>query len=166
MEFKEKIWPLKDQLYRMAMRLLNDRNEAEDVVQEVMVKLWQQGKDLSLIKNLETWSYKLTKNHALDKLKSAYNKRKTAWPEHLSITDRSAKPDTQIESKDGMAYIKEQMQKLPEQHRLVMHLRDIEEMSYQEISEALDMSMAQVKSNLFRARKAMRAALLKNKQHG
>ena len=73
-------------------------------------------------------------------------------------------PHRQIEVKDEMMFIKEKMQALPENHRLVMHLRDIEELSYQEICDALDMSMVQVKSNLFRARKAMRLALIKQKK--
>lgn len=172
MDFKEKIWPLKDRLYRMALRLLEDRSEAEDVAQEVMIKLWQKRKDLSSINNIDAWSFRLTKNLALDKLKGGYHKRKTSIDQVIDFPTKNLSPDRQIESNDSMTFIKQKMQLLPEQHRLVMHLRDIEELSYQEICDALNMSMAQVKSNLFRARQAMRVELNtwsnipKSKKHG
>ena len=166
MEFREQIWPIKDRLYRLALRLVNDRAEAEDVVQEVMVKLWQQGKDLQLIKNLEAWCLKMTRNQALDKLKGGYRKRRTeivdTHPQFTSIDT----PDQQLEWKDTYQHIRSIMQSLPESHRSVMQLRDIEGMSYQEIAEALEMTMPQVKTNLFRARKTLREALLKQSSYG
>lgn len=164
MKFKENIWPLKDRLYRMALRLLDDRSEAEDVVQEVMIKLWQKGKDLNVVQNIDAWSLKMTKNLALDKKKGGYQKRKTSLEKTVNFPSQHLSPHREIEVKDEMMFIKEKMKALPENHRLVMHLRDIEELSYQEICDALDMSMAQVKSNLFRARKAMRLALTKEKK--
>ena len=168
MSFTKTIWPLKDRLYRLALRLLTDRSEAEDVVQEVMIKLWQQEKNdgLACIKNLNAWSLRLTKNLALDKLKGGYNKRKTDLDQNFSFKTSTPNPERAMESKDTMAFIKDKMQALPEKYRLVMHLRDIEELSYQEICEALEMSMSEVKSNLFRARKSLRSALSKSIHHG
>jgi RNA polymerase sigma-70 factor (ECF subfamily) len=81
----------------------------------------------------------------------------------LQATDR---PDKLLEAQDGYQRIRSFIQALPEQHRAVMHLRDIEGLSYQEIASALDMTMPQVKTNLFRARKAVRAAILNFEDHG
>lgn len=168
MSFTKTIWPLKDRLYRMALRLLTDRSEAEDVVQEVMIKLWEQEKNnsLSSVNNLNAWSLRLTKNLALDKLKGGYSKRKTDLDQNLNFKSAALTPERAMESKDTMAFIKKKMQDLPEKYRMVIHLRDIEELSYQEICDALDMSMSEVKSNLFRARQRLRTVLSKSIHHG
>lgn len=166
MEFREQIWPIKDRLYRLALRLVNDRAEAEDVVQEVMVKLWQQGKDLLLVKNMEAWCLRMTRNQALDKLKGGYRKRRTEITDNLPQFTMTDSPDQQLEWKDTYQQIRVIMQNLPENHRSVVQLRDIEGMSYQEIADALEMTMPQVKTNLFRARKALREALLKQSSYG
>ncbi|MEM1216705.1 MAG: RNA polymerase sigma factor [Bacteroidota bacterium] len=161
MEFKQHIWPLKDRLYRLALRLVNDRAEAEDVVQEVMIKLWRQGTDLAVIRNLEAWCLKLTKNQALDKLKGGYRKRKTNLTLVSDHQSPSPNPAQQAETSDTLSHVHALLQQLPEQHRATLQLRDIEGLSYQEISEALDMTLPQVKTNLFRARKALREQLLR-----
>ncbi|MEL7221681.1 MAG: sigma-70 family RNA polymerase sigma factor [Bacteroidota bacterium] len=160
MEFKEQIWPIKDRLFRLAYRVVDDRAEAEDVVQEVMIKLWRQGQDLRLVKNLEAWCFRLTRNLALDKLKGGYRKRRTELPTDNNTLRATDQPDKILEAQDGYQRIRSFIQALPEQHRAVMHLRDIEGLSYQEIADALNMSMPQVKTNLFRARKAVRTSIL------
>lgn len=164
MEFKEQIWPIKDRLFRLALRVVNDRAEAEDVVQEVMIKLWKQGQDLHLVKNMEAWCFRLTRNLALDKLKGGYRKRKAELPTNNNFI-AAQRPDHLLEAQDGYQRIRSYMQALPERHRAVMHLRDIEGLSYQEIADALDMSLPQVKTNLFRARKSIRETLLKQGEH-
>jgi RNA polymerase sigma-70 factor (family 1) len=166
MEFREQIWPIKDRLYRLALRLVNDRAEAEDVVQEVMIKLWRQGQELHLVQNLEAWCFRLTRNLALDKLKGGYQKRRVALPESLRDSPSAQRPDQQLEWKDTYEHIQQVIRSLPEQHRLVVHLRDIEGLSYQEIADALDMSMPQVKTNLFRARQVLRKSLQNRSAHG
>lgn len=167
MEFREQIWPIKDRLFRLALRLVNDRAEAEDVVQEVMIKLWQQGRGLLDVRNLEAWCLRLTRNQALDKLKNGYTKRRVALPDdpdrHLALAQR---PDTNTETDDLLRQVAALMDALPENHRLVMHLRDVEDMSYQDIADALGMTLPQVKTNLFRARQALRASLMKRINHG
>jgi RNA polymerase sigma-70 factor (ECF subfamily) len=165
MEFKEQIWPIKDRLFRLALRVVDDRAEAEDVVQEVMIKLWRQGQDLQLVKNLEAWCFRLTRNLALDKLKGGYRKRRTELPSDNNVLQTTDRPDQLLEAQDGYQRIRSFIQALPEQHRAVMHLRDIEGLSYQEIASALDMTLPQVKTNLFRARKAVKAAILNFEDH-
>lgn len=166
-EFREHVWPFKDRLYRLALKVVGDTAEAEDVVQEVLVKIWKQGADLSLINNMEAWCLRLTRNHAIDKLRGGYRKRKTDFDHAPELTSAQAQqPDQQVELQDTVAQIRQLMQGLPENQRMVMHLRDIEGQTYQEIADALEMSMPQVKTNLFRARKAIRAALVKTQSYG
>ncbi|MEZ4988007.1 MAG: sigma-70 family RNA polymerase sigma factor [Saprospiraceae bacterium] len=166
MEFSKQIWPFKDQLFRFALRLVNDRDDAEDVVQEVMIKLWKQGQELLKVQNMEAWCMKLTRNQALDRLKSGYTKRKTTWPQDLALTEQGNEPDKQLETADTLAYIRQLMEALPENHRSVIHLRDVEGMSYQEIADVLDMTMPQVKTNLFRARNTLKSQLIKHSEYG
>ncbi len=165
-EFREHIWPFKDRLYRLALKVVGDSAEAEDVVQEVLVKIWRQEGDLALIKNLEAWCLRLTRNHAIDKLRGGYRKRRTDLEHAPVMVATSASPARQAEWRDTYGHIRKMMKGLPEKQRLVIHLRDIEGHSYQEIAETLDITMAQVKTNLFRARKAIREQLLKTQSYG
>ncbi len=159
--FNEHILPVKDKLYRFAQSILKNAMEAEDVVQEVLVKVWQRQDTWHEIENIEALTMRMTKNLALDKLRSRHNRTDTL-PEHTEWQDQQARPDECTEQSDLIRYVQQQMHNLPEKHRLVMQLRDIEGMSYEEIGEVLDMTMSQVKTNLFRARQHIREHLLKN----
>ncbi len=159
--FKQNILPVKDKLYRFAQSILKNTMEAEDVVQEVMVRVWQKRETWHEVENMEALTMKMTKNLALDKLKSRYN-RTDSLPEYADWRDDAAQPDEATESNDLIQRIRKMMNHLPEKHRMVMQLRDIEGLSYEEISEVLDMPMSQVKINLFRARTHIREQLIKN----
>jgi RNA polymerase sigma-70 factor (ECF subfamily) len=159
-QFKNDILPVKDKLYRFANSILRNGMEAEDVVQEVFIRLWQRRDHWSEIENIEALTMKMTKNLALDKLRSKHN-RTNALPDHADWRDDGAQPDEMTERNDTISRIRTIMQKLPEKHRLVMQLRDIEGLSYEEICTTLDMPMSQVKINLFRARKQIREHLIK-----
>ena len=163
--FKSEILPIKDKLYRLALRMLVNPAEAQDAVQEVFLKLWDQRHKLKEVQNLEAWSVRITKNLCLDKLRSKH--RKTENLERVpEKVDAQSTADRQIEQSEMMIKIKGLMNRLPEKQKLVMHLRDIEELSYREIGEALDMPEQHVKTNLFRARKKMRAYLQKTVNYG
>jgi RNA polymerase sigma factor (sigma-70 family) len=158
-EFQQQVIPYKDRLFRMAQQVLRNGPEAEDVVQEVFIKLWSRRKDLGRIDNLEAWTVRVTKNLAIDKLRS---RPAPAAPieESWSIESDNSTPHEVAESNDTVNHIQQLMKQLPEKQRMVMHLRDIEEYTYQEIVDALDMPMAQVKVNLFRARQQMKQWIL------
>ncbi|MFK7933396.1 MAG: RNA polymerase sigma factor [Saprospiraceae bacterium] len=156
--FQHIITPFQDKLYRLALRLTNSRVEAKDVVQEVFIKLWQQRQELSKVNNVEAWSMRLTRNLAIDKTRSKH-RRTEDISGVFHLASPQASPYQVAESQDTMTRIKQLMQQLPEQQRLCMHLRDIEEMAYQEIAETLEISLSQVKVNLFRARSKMRKLL-------
>ncbi|MEM0995180.1 MAG: sigma-70 family RNA polymerase sigma factor [Bacteroidota bacterium] len=156
-EFRHTISPIKDKLYRFALRIMDSVPEAEDVVQEVMIKLWKQRDRLAQIANLEAWSVKMTRNVSIDKLRA--RKHSEDVSQLIDLETDIARPDQLVEQKDTFAMIEKAMQQLPEKQRLVMHLRDIEECSYKEIAEQLEMPLNQVKVNLFRARKSVRTLL-------
>jgi RNA polymerase sigma-70 factor (ECF subfamily) len=159
-QFKTDILPIKHKLYRFALRILHHAAEAEDVVQEVFIKLWNNREQSGTISNVEAWCITATKNLAIDKLRSKHRRLQPLNPA-LDPHDQGSSPYQITAGQDVFETVKKLMDSLPEKQRDIMHLRDIEGMQYQEIAEALDIPLDQVKVYLFRARKTVREALSK-----
>jgi RNA polymerase sigma factor (sigma-70 family) len=158
--FNQQIVPVRNKLYRFALKITGNSFEAEDVVQEVMEKVWRSPEDqIEKVQNWEAWCMMLTRNRSIDKKRSAQNKRTENIEGVLHLSSNAMNPAQNTESNDSIQYIRNIMQDLPEKQRLVMHLRDIEDMSYEEIAETLEISLEQVKTNLHRSRKFMREKL-------
>ncbi len=164
-EFNKQISPLKQKLFRFSLSIVRDRTKAEDVVQETCIKLWRQWSRISEIDNLEAWSMRLAKNLSIDKLRCKHQ-RTDRIEQAYHLEGDSPTPYQVTASNDTLGHIRQLMNQLPEKQRLVMHLRDIEEMSYQEICDTLQLPMSQVKVNLSRARKQMRTFLIKSESYG
>jgi len=158
--FKHQIFPLKDRMYRLSLSILVNPAEAQDVVQEVLMKFWNQRHRLQEIKSLDAWALKITKNHCLDKLRSKHRRVEDIQMAPVKA-DGQANAEQLLERKELLEQIQRLMQRLPEKQRMLMQLRDIEGLSYEEIQEVMDLSTSQVKTNLFRARKKMRALIEK-----
>ncbi len=159
--FQEQIFPIRHKLYRFALRITGSSHEAEDVVQEVMEKVWKTAPEhAATVLNWEAWCMTLTRNRSLDKTRSQ-TLRRSAPLEGVSEQKTDAASPAQVaENRDLAAHVKRFMQELPEKQRLVMHLRDIEELTYDEIADTLSISLEQVKVNLHRGRKTVRERML------
>lgn len=158
-EFSQMVIPFKDKLYRFALRILGDRFLAEDVVQEVMIKVWNKRDYFVTLDNKEAWCMTLTKNLAIDKTRSKHH-RNVGLETAYSVNDNAATPYEATASNDSMKKIRDLIEALPDKQRIVVHLRDIEEMSYDEISEIANLTIGQVKINLHRARLTLRSQLI------
>lgn len=162
-EFTRIIDPIKDKLYRYALRIVKDEMEAEDVVQEVIIKLWKKKEQFAEIDNKEAWCMTLTRNLSIDKTRSA---KKGGYKESIEdyhhLKDSTLDPYKATKSNDMMKRIMELMELLPENQKSVLHLRDVEGYSYKEISGITTLSVDQVKVNLYRARQSMRDKILKS----
>ncbi|MBL7805071.1 MAG: RNA polymerase sigma factor [Saprospiraceae bacterium] len=160
--FNQQIFPIRHKLYRFALRITGNAPDAEDVVQEVLERVWKTpAEQSSSVQNWEAWCMTLTRNRSLDRNRSR-SLRRTAPLDGLA--DRSSEnpgPARSAELSDLAAQARRMMDELPEKQRMVMHLRDVEELSYEEIADTLQISLDQVKVNLHRARKAIREQLLK-----
>ncbi len=165
-DFQKQIWPLRDQLFRFACRLLGDEAEAADTVQETLIKVWDKRRDLGAIENKEAWCLRLVRNASIDRMRSGYRKRRTDLKAVADLGAKQQTPSQQLQAKDTLQQVRMLMSGLPENQRAVMQLRDIEGLSYQEIADVLDMSMAQVKTNLHRARTYIRRAMQKAESYG
>ena len=157
-EFQAEILPIKNKLFRFSFNMSNDEKEAEDVVQEVFIKLWKQRDNIDQINNIEAWCMRVTRNLSIDKLRSKH-RRTEGFKEGFDMKDDAPSPYQKTAGSDIFSKIKKLMKKLPEKQRMVMELRDIEGFSYQEVAEALEISLDQVKVNIYRARLAMRKEL-------
>lgn len=161
--FHEQVFPIRHKLYRFALRITGSVHEAEDVVQEVLEKVWKTAPEqIDNIQNWEAWCMTMTRNRSLDKARSQSLRRAAPLEGVAERSSDQATPAQAAETRDLVDRVKVMMQQLPEKQRLVMHLRDIEEFSYDEIAEALNITLDQVKVNLHRARKAIREQMMNN----
>ena len=164
LEFINLVQPFKDKLYRLAHRLLVSTEEAEDVTQEMLLRLWTKKEILNQYKSVEAFAMTMTKNYCLDQLKS---KRASHLKiEKADFVDNSVQLTNQLESNDSLNWIDKIMKQLPEQQKLVIQLRDIEQYDFNKIAEMLDMNETAVRVTLSRARKTIREKMLKAHEYG
>jgi len=163
--FKSEVLPLKNRLFRFAYSILGDHDLSKDVVQETMIKVWEKRNDLQIIQNLEAWCMTLTRNFALDKVRSKHHKT-MALIENFDKENNEQSPYKMAELGNTMEVIDKIVGNLPLKQNETFQLRDIEGFSYQEISEITGYNINDVKVNIFRARKTIRTNLLKLNSYG
>ncbi|AIY14913.1 RNA polymerase sigma factor [Cellulophaga baltica] len=163
-EFLNVVMPFKDKLFRLAKRLLISTEEAEDATQEILLKLWTKNSAIEEYKNVEAFAMTMTKNFCLDRLKSkqAGNLKLV----HSNYKDDNTSLQKQVEAKDSISWVEKIMEELPEQQKLVLQLRDVEEYDYDEIAKMLDMQPTAIRVALSRARKTVREKLVEKHSYG
>mgnify|MGYP000197502119 CR=1 FL=1 len=163
-EFLNIVMPFKDKLYRLAKRLLISSEEAEDATQEILLKLWDKKSKITQYKSPEAFAMTMTKNFCLDRLKSkqATNLKLV----HSNYSDNETPLQQQLEARDSLSWVEKIIETLPEQQKMVLQLRDIEQYSFEEIEDLLGMQATAVRVALSRARKAVREQLVKKHSYG
>jgi len=157
--FRTDILPLKDALFRLALRITQSREEAEDVVQETMLKVWARREQWNTIDNIEAFTMTICRNLSLDHLKRLDNQHASFDDEAFSFADRSVASFTPLDhavSQNRIEIVKQIIDALPEKQRSCVQLRDIEGKAYKDIATILEISEEQVKVNIFRARQTIR----------
>ena len=159
--------PLKNELFRLALRITLNRAEAEDVVQETMLKVWNRREQWDQLDSIEAFCLTICRNLALDKLKRLDNQAATleGTPDAADLSYTS-NPEEQAVQRDRIALVRRLIDQLPEKQRSVMQLRDMEGKSYKDIAVVLGISEEQVKVNIFRARQTIKKAFIKNEEYG
>ncbi len=163
-EFKEKVLPARDKLYRYAYFLLKNEEDAKDVVQDVLLKIWDD-RHKRKFDNIEAWAITLIKNRTMDKLRKK-KKNYSNEDDLLTLSDRAPTPEQQHATNQMYAHLQDQVKRLSAKQQDIFHLREIEGKSYQEISEQLDLDVSQVKVYLHRARKFLKDKLFKIESYG
>ena len=164
--FQTRVMPAKNKLFRFAFRLLASEEEAKDVVQEVFIKVWNGREQMMEVQNWEAWCMRITKNLSLDRLRTKQRRATDSMEDGFDMRHESLSPHETTEQGESMKRISQLIAGLPEKQRQVIHLRDIEGYSYQEICEILELDMSQVKVSLFRARNSVREKLVKINAYG
>ncbi len=163
-EFLNIVMPFKDKVFRLAKRLLVSTEEAEDATQEVLLKLWNNKKKIAEYKNVEAFSMTMTKNFCYDKLKS--KQAQNLKIVHSNYEEKGTPLQKQVELNDSVDWVARIIEDLPEQQKLIIQLRDIEEYDFDEIAKMLDMNNTAVRVNLSRARKTIREKLTNTHNYG
>ncbi len=156
-EFIDTIYLHKDKLYRFALRILKSKEDAEDVVNELFMKLWNQHSKLGRYQNMEAFCMQSVKNNCLDKIKHLKIKRDA----QKELSTEGYYEHDLLEQKDMNDVVRRSINSLPEMQRMVIHLRDVEEYEMNEIARVLEIDINAVRVNLSRARKKVREQIQK-----
>jgi RNA polymerase sigma-70 factor (ECF subfamily) len=165
--FRTDVLPLKNELFRLALRITLNHAEAEDVVQETMIRVWNRREQWDEIESIEAFCLTICRNLALDSKKRMDNRSETL-DESFDRPDSSptADPEQQTVRRDQLRFVRELIDQLPEKQRTCMQLRDIEAHSYKEIAAVMNITEQQVKVNIFRARQAIKQMFQNKAEHG
>ncbi|MDQ1329015.1 MAG: polymerase sigma-70 factor, subfamily [Candidatus Poribacteria bacterium] len=160
-----------DRIYGLAYRMMNNREDAFDVTQEIFIRAYQKIKDFNFKSAFSTWLYRLALNLCTDELRKQKSRKKT----EISVNDLSSKEDViaiiQVDentpednaiSKEQEKLVWDAINSLKDKDRAVIILRDMEGLSYEEISDVLKCSLGRVKSRLHEARQKLRDILEAN----
>ncbi len=157
-DFLNLVLPFKDKLYRLAKRLLISNEEAEDATQEMVMRLWKNKQKINTYDNVEAFAMRMIKNYCFDRLKS--KQANTISLVHSNYADGTKNIDKQLEEKDSYTLIEKLINQLPEQQRVVMQLRDLEQYAFSDIAKITHLKEATVRVTLSRARKTIKKQLL------
>lgn len=158
------ITPFQDKVFRMAKRLLTSQDAAQDATQDVLLKLWKQRENLSNYSSPEALAMTMTKNHCFDKLKAKGNNNLKIV--HNNYIDHSTNTSKQVEVKSELEWLQFFMAKLPEQQKIIIQMRDVEQYTNAETAAILKISEGAVRVALSRARKTLRAQLINTQNYG
>ena len=171
--FSELVGRYEKKAFNFTYRMLKDAHTAEDVTQEAFLRVFRKIETLKENSSFSTWFYTILNNICLD-----YLRKKSRYPDTVSIGQKSADdeeyelqiednsigPHESLEKKEAMALLEKALDKLSDEHRAIIILRDIEGRDYEEIAKILSISLGTVKSRLSRARLALRKFLEEEKE--
>ncbi|KOY52808.1 RNA polymerase sigma factor [Polaribacter dokdonensis] len=163
-DFLEVVLPFKDKVFRLAKRLLVSREEAEDATQELIFKLWKNKSKIGNYKNVEAFAMTMTKNYCYDRLKSKQASNLTLV--HSNYKEKETSLDKKLEYQDSVNQVHQLIEKLPENQKIIIQLRDVEQYDFEEICKMVDMKPTAVRVALSRARKTIREELIKKHNYG
>ena len=154
--FRNDVLPLKNELFRLALRITLDRADAEDVVQETMIKVWSKRDSWDDIDNVEAFSMTICRNLALDHAKRRENDNERLDADNVREPVAPSNPFEQAVNQDRVQIVRRIVDSLPEKQRSCIQLRDFEGKQYKEIASILTITEEQVKVNIFRARQTIK----------
>lgn len=173
--FREMVEEFGDRVFSLTYRMLGNREEAEDLAQEVFITLFKSIDSFRGDSKLSTWLYRVTANHCKNRIKylaRRHDRDRTELTERTEVAGADGpslasprpapRPDRQLEGAQMEQILQHAIAELDEEQRILVILRDVEDLSYEEICAITELPEGTVKSRLHRARMALRKKLLKH----
>lgn len=165
--FKELVGKYERALYFHILRMIRDKEQVEDLVQETFVKAFDNLNSYSTNYAFSTWLYRIATNHTIDYLRkkklqtlSIDEPVKTRDGDmQMQLPDESSGADRGIMRRQRRQMVREAIEELPQKYRKVIQMRHMEEKTYQEIAEILELPLGTIKAHIFRARELLYKAL-------
>ena len=158
-QFKKEVLPLREKLLLYARRILCDEEEAEDVIQEVYLKLWYMRGDLQSYNSIEALSVHIAKNLCINRIR--VRDRAGESIDELHILNEDPEPYEYLEQKDSLEHVMRIIDHLPDLQQTVLRMRHVDGFEIAEIAELTGCNKEAVRVNLSRARKRVREQFFK-----
>lgn len=164
-EFKQRFLPFSQKLYKVALKLSGNTQEAEDIVQDAYMKLWDRRNGLPDTDNTEAYCVAITKNICYDRLRRKRHGHDSCPQESLQIP-ADGNMMTEMETKDYAGIMRCCIDRLPAQQRMIITMRDVNGLSFDEIENATGLNAVNIRVVLSRARKILRNQFNAIKNYG
>ena len=165
-DFRLDLLPLKDKIYRTGLRITLNAQEAEDLTQDTLLRVWSKRDDLQQVGSIEAYCLAVCRNLALDRMAKRENGNLSLEAEQTDAPDNARTPQEQMEHEEELKRVHQLFNRLPEKFRTALQLRDIEGMTYRQAAEAMNMTEELFKVTLHRARKNLRSDYEKDYRYG
>ena len=154
--YNELVKRYKDRLLNFVLRYFNNVEQAEDVVQDTLIKLYTHASYYKNVAKFSTWIFTIAKNNALTELrKSKRKKTDSLWTDDGQVIDINSKEeslDSKVQNEIAIDQLNKFLDEIPENFRMAVVLRDFQELSYEEISKILEIPIGTIKSRINRGR--------------
>lgn len=154
--------PVSQKMYRYALSILKDTDTAKDVVQECLLKIWKKRDLLTGISSYDSWAMRITRNQCYDWVKT----NRFTIADSLEFVSESDETDHESILNDSLNWLDKILKTISPKNREVFHLREVEEMTYQEIAEVMSLSLSDVKVSIHRTRQKIKYSFQKIEGYG
>lgn len=165
-DFRQDLLPLKDKIFRLALRVCLNREEAEDITQDILVRAWEQRQMLAGVRSIEAWVLTATHRLAIDHLRQRERQNESLDDDRDDRPDSTSDVQQQIEDDERRQRLRQCIDSLPPPQRTIIQLRDIEGHSVAETAAITGLSEDNVKVLTHRARQALKNFITKHIHHG
>lgn len=169
--FEKLILKYEKKIYNIAYHMFHNEQDAYDIAQEVFIKVWKNIDSFNYTSKFSTWLHRITINTSIDEIRKKKKKPTDSMDELIELgeskvekqyTNEALTPEEKVLKKENESELFDLINKLKENHKAIIILRDIKGYSYEEISEILDCSIGTVKSRLSRARLKLKEIYIEN----
>ena len=166
LDFRRDLLPLKDKIYRLGLRITLNAQEAEDLTQDTLIKVWNKRDEWCEVQNAEAYCLTVCRHLALDVMARKEHANLSLEAENADAFEPSYSPDEQLEHDDRLQRVHRLFNALPEAQRTALQLADIENKTMREAAQIMQVTEENFKVILHRARKAIKAQYEKIENYG